>query len=114
MYTVMVQVRPRTRLKLSGKQQSPHLEKVIFVAGGITTRLHVGWSGDRILIGARDFSPKLSSLALGPTQPPVKWVPGFFLWFKAAGALHIPPRLRMSGDIPVLPNLLSCFGQGQL
>ena len=110
----MVQVRPRTRLKLSGKQQSPHLEKVRFVAGGIATRLHGGRSGDRILVGARDFSPKLPSLALGPTQPPVEWVLGFFLWFKAAGALHIPPRLRMSGDIPLLPNMLSCFGQVQL
>jgi len=31
-------------------------------------------------------SPQMSVPAVGTTQPPVKWIPGFFLWHKAAGA----------------------------
>jgi hypothetical protein len=33
----------------------------------------------------RDF-PRLSILALGPTQPPVHWVPGLSWGYKAVGA----------------------------
>jgi hypothetical protein len=36
--------------------------------------------------GGGDFFLTLADLPLGPTQPPVQWVPGFFLGGKAAGA----------------------------
>jgi hypothetical protein len=43
----------------------------------ISTRLRVGQSGLRILVGERDFfSPKTSTLALRSTHFPTKWIQG--------------------------------------
>jgi hypothetical protein len=49
-------------------------------------------------------------MALRPTQPPIQWVPGFFSWgwsgwgVKLTTHLHLVPRSRMRGFIPLLPQ----------
>ena len=54
-------------------------------------------------------SPKRPYRLWDPTQPPIRRVPGFFPEGKAAGGinvtapLHLMPRLRMSGAIPIRP-----------
>jgi hypothetical protein len=50
-------------------------------AVGTVTRLRTGWSEVQIPVRERDFLfSKASKPALGVTQPPIWWVPGFFSW----------------------------------
>jgi hypothetical protein len=58
-------------------------------AVGIATRYGLDGLGIEIR-WRRDF-PHPSRPALGPTQPPVQWVPGPFPGGKAAGAWRLPP-----------------------
>ena len=51
-----------------------HLTKSSPMSIGITTRYELDAPGIKCRCG-RDF-PQLSRPALGPTQPPVQWVPG--------------------------------------
>ena len=58
---------------------------------GIATRYRL--DGTRIKSWwGRDF-PHLSRPALGPSQPPIRWVPGLFPLDKASGVWSWPPTL---------------------
>jgi hypothetical protein len=76
-------------LFLSNK--SRHRSVSIAIGYGLDNR----GSGVRFLTGAGNFSPHTASrTALGPTQPPIQWVPGALsLGVKRLGreAEHSPP-----------------------
>ena len=67
----------------------------IHLVASIATRYGLDGTGIESRRGRR--LPHPSRPALGPTQPPIKWVPGVFVGGKAAGAWHSPhlkPRLK--------------------
>jgi hypothetical protein len=61
---------------------------------GIATRYGLEGLGIESRWG-RDF-PHQSRPALGPTQPPIQWVPGLFPGGKAAGAWPRPPTPHLA------------------
>jgi len=61
-----------------------YIYKGRYIAVGIVIRYGLEGPGIESRWG-RDF-PHQSRPALGPTQPPIKWVPGLFSVGKAAGA----------------------------
>ena len=73
---------------------------------GIETELQAGRSGDRIPVWARFFAQVQT--VLGPTQPPVQWVPGLSRGKERPGHDADPSPLlvlwsRKSKAIPLLP-----------
>ena len=59
---------------------------------GIATRY--GLKGPGIETRRGRYLPQASRPALGPTQPPIKWVPGLFLGGGAATHIHLVQGLR--------------------
>jgi hypothetical protein len=74
----------------------------------IVTTLQSGWSGFRILVGARDFS-LLQNIQTGPEAELYGYGYGYpFLGIKQPGrkvnhSFHPVPRLKMSGATSLLP-----------
>ena len=59
-------------------------------SAGIATGFGMGGPGIESRWG-RDF-PHLSRPALGPTQPPVKWVPGLYWGVKSGRGVTLTPH----------------------
>ena len=60
---------------------------VVHGSVGVAAKLQVVLSGVQIPAGTRDFLfLKTCRPALGPTRPPLEWVPGLFLGGEVPGA----------------------------
>jgi hypothetical protein len=83
---------------------------------GMGNRLQANWSESRFPVEARFFLfSKMSGLSLGPTQPHTQGFPRFFFsGVKRSGHkvthIHLMPKLRMRGAIPLLSYSLCLYG----
>jgi len=75
---------------------------------GTASRLWNGRSGFEFRHGREiNLFSKIFRPLLGPTKSPIKLVPPFYHGFKTAGSvmvtsdLHVVPKLRISGSIPL-------------
>jgi hypothetical protein len=67
-------------------------------------------TGLRAVHRAQGSLPQTARHPMGPTQTPIQWVPGGFSALEVSGRrvnltahLHLVPRLRASGGLPLLP-----------
>jgi hypothetical protein len=74
----------------------------------VVTRLRAGRSRIRISVGARGFYLlQIVPPALGSTQPSIRLVPGVKWPGREATYLHLVPKIRMSGAVPLFPYMHS-------
>ena len=80
------------------------------------TRLHIRQPRVQIPFGARDFVFIGFRPALGPTQPPIQRILGFFWGVKWPGCeinhSHLVPRLGVSGAVTVTSIYASMMWTG--
>jgi hypothetical protein len=86
-------------------QVEGHISRSRNSAVGLVTSYGVGVRSSSLSRGQEISSfSKTSRPNMGPTQPPVQCVPGDFSRVNGLGVnLHLTPRLRMSGVLPLLP-----------
>ena len=104
------QAPPKHRLFTNRHGVIPHNSWIF-----LNTSMRNGGTGDRIPVGGGDIL-RLYRPALGPTQPPVQWVPGLLPEGKAARKWpwpptpHLGPRQKKTSTSPLVRHGLF-FGE---